>query len=556
MSHLTPEQLSAHLDGVGTAAERADAERHLGACAECRDALAALAALDASLGRALAHDPGDAYFERFADRVEQRLRAEGLHGAQQRGRDPRERWWVDWLRSPRRLAWLGAMAAVIGGAAIVLVTSREDRMSALDAGRVARESRVDGSAPAPEAGDRQRVAGADERAAQPGGATGSSEAGGGSPAASGAVPMTQATGNDAAMRPSDTAPTPGPREKAEAASPAAPSAAPLAANAPGAEPKGATGAPPARLMEVRKDASGDYVPVNPPAGTARLAPPPAAAPEPKPGEPMRVRKQNFAQPLGSGAAVSPPTEAGADAGAPSAMSAESGTAAAGESELCGSVADVSHRPLSGASITLVGLGRVTFSGPDGRFCMSAPEGDHELLVSAVGFGDRRVQVRVAGERAEVQVALDAVSVLGDRAKIASGARVPGIASGLVAPPRAGALALEGATADPFAALPDSVRLAARDAQRLTVAATTQNTASAYELAAGRWEAVLASVPPTGPAAVSARYHIAEARYGAWRATPTTARATGAARALDAYLASAPSGAQRDLAMRWRAALPH
>ena len=60
MSHLSDDQLSARLDASGAAdASAADAaDRHLADCAECRERLAALSELDASLKGALAHDPG------------------------------------------------------------------------------------------------------------------------------------------------------------------------------------------------------------------------------------------------------------------------------------------------------------------------------------------------------------------------------------------------------------------------------------------------------------------------------------------------------------------
>jgi hypothetical protein len=81
-------------------------------------------------------------------------------------------------------------------------------------------------------------------------------------------------------------------------------------------------------------------------------------------------------------------------------------------------------------------------------------------------------------------------------------------------------------------------------------------AAAFELAAGRWERVLENVPAKSKAAVAARYRVAEARYGAWDVEPTPDRAHAAGQTLDAFLAVAPEGAQRDLATRWKAALRH
>ncbi|MEK7330367.1 MAG: zf-HC2 domain-containing protein, partial [Candidatus Eisenbacteria bacterium] len=124
MKHLTSEKLSAHLDRALTGHAAEKAERHLAACEECRRALAALVAQDAGLRPALTHDPGEAYFERFAGRVEDRLRAAGLAGAQARGHG------FDlgrFIRSPRALAWAGAAAVVVVGAGLALMTGREVR---------------------------------------------------------------------------------------------------------------------------------------------------------------------------------------------------------------------------------------------------------------------------------------------------------------------------------------------------------------------------------------------------------------------------------------------
>jgi anti-sigma factor RsiW len=123
MNHLTEDQLSALADGALAAAARAEAERHLEECATCRDALAGLLALDRDLRGALEHDPGDAYFETFTARVGGRIRAAGLRGAQARA--PEGRGLADWFRSPRKLAVVGAVATVVVGAGIVMLSTRE-----------------------------------------------------------------------------------------------------------------------------------------------------------------------------------------------------------------------------------------------------------------------------------------------------------------------------------------------------------------------------------------------------------------------------------------------
>jgi hypothetical protein len=538
VSHLTPEQLTVHLDGAESAATRAETERHLAGCATCRETLAGLKEMDASLGRALTHDPGEEYFATFAGRVEQRLRASGLRGAQARGADERERRWMEWLRSPRRLAWIGATVAVIGGAAIVLITSREDRLSAIDESRTTRESRR-ASAP-PAAGD--------EGLTQTGPAGEATAERVRAPApVSGAAAREPAA---MAPRPSgDTrgTPAPGPAAKSKRATSSAgegQAAAPTRA-----------GATPHRMMEVKKDANGNWVPAEPGPALRSFAAPPSAPPGPATGG-VRVRKPGMATPLDAQKDEKTAT-AETSAPAPAAARNEAGAdqLEAGEVSLCGGVLDASGRPVAGASVSVAATGHVTFSGSDGHFCTGAPAGDQELIVHAVGFAERRMQVRVAGEQANVQITLDAVSVLGDGTQLAKGAVPEGHVSGFMANSPTPALQ-SGTRADPFAGLPDSTRRAANEARRLSTKALGSRNAAAYELAAGRWEHVLESVPVTGAAATASRYRVAEARYGAWDVEPTADRARAAAQALDAFLATAPEGAERDLALRWRAALPH
>jgi Carboxypeptidase regulatory-like domain len=541
VNHLTPDQLTAHLDGAGTAATRAETERHLAECATCRAALADLTAMDASLGRALSHDPGEEYFASFAGRVEQRLRASGLRGAQSRGEDERDWAWMDWLRSPRKLAWLGAAAAVIGGAAIVLVTSREDRLSAIDESRSARESRARMGAPPAE----------NEEAGQK-----STEPATGAPmAAQQAAPARDQRAENAPVTPSTAARKPAPTTTGTLAGRNdAAKTAPAMTDERQADAGAASraGAGPQRMMEVKKDADGNWVPVTPAPALARFAAPPGAAPPAPPsGGGMRVKKQNAATPLAaekdlqSGASPEAKTEAPVAASEVAADKLEAGQVA-----LCGSVFDASGRKIEGASVSLGATGHVTFTGADGRFCTGAPVGDQELIVHAVGFGERRLEVHVAGDQANVEITLDAVSVLGDGVKLAKDATPPGVAALAAKPP----VTQGGSNADPFAGLPDSTRRAANDARHLSTIALGSRSAAAYELAAGRWERMLETVPEKSAAAAATRYRVAEARYGAWDVSHSADRARAAAQALDAFLASAPEGAQRDLALRWKAAL--
>jgi len=122
MTHLTDEQLSAMLDGATAPRDEAAARAHLETCAPCRESLAQLAAMDQSLGRALEHDPGDAYFETFADRVASRVAAPG---AKERARPAPAAGWRAWL-TPRRLALAGSAAALVVAAGLVFLDTREN----------------------------------------------------------------------------------------------------------------------------------------------------------------------------------------------------------------------------------------------------------------------------------------------------------------------------------------------------------------------------------------------------------------------------------------------
>ena len=124
MKHLSPETLGALLDGALSDAQRADAERHLEGCAECQAALAALLAQDTLTHQALEHDPGEAYFESFAGRVSERIRAEDRAAAQPRRRAP-QGWETLW--TPRGLAFAGSAASLLVVGLLALQLSRSQQ---------------------------------------------------------------------------------------------------------------------------------------------------------------------------------------------------------------------------------------------------------------------------------------------------------------------------------------------------------------------------------------------------------------------------------------------
>ena len=123
MKHLTEEQLSALLDDALPAGSRAAAEAHLAGCEACRTRLSEASALDESLGRSLAHDPGDAYFADFAERVGRRIAASAP-------RPERPRAW-----GFRRLALAGSTVALLATAGLAWMRfhSEDDAARALRA---------------------------------------------------------------------------------------------------------------------------------------------------------------------------------------------------------------------------------------------------------------------------------------------------------------------------------------------------------------------------------------------------------------------------------------
>lgn len=92
------ERLGPYLDGELDATERQGVAAHLERCASCREALEQWQALQARMRASEAPDPGPAYWERFAERVEARL-AEAPHPA----REAASR--VGWMRRGLRGLW-------------------------------------------------------------------------------------------------------------------------------------------------------------------------------------------------------------------------------------------------------------------------------------------------------------------------------------------------------------------------------------------------------------------------------------------------------------------
>lgn len=556
MKHLTHDQLSARLDGElhGRAAE--EAERHLAACAECREALAELTAQEAVLRPALTHDPGEAYFESFAARVEDRVRAVGLAGAQRRER-PSGLGWL--FGTPRGLAWAGATAAVlIAGAAIVLVTGEHVQ--------------------APHLRDRELTARGQQESAP-------------------ATPPAGATRDDGARLDAMQQTEPPASDRRATADPGF-ARPPLAATDEMARRKEAAAAPQSnqllsggaatsRAREARINEAGEEVPVarreRGDVPVSRSAPPPASAPAPAatapaagsleaqrsgeapktgtaalpstPSQPAReglaeqvdaVRKKLFAQPMKPAAPSEEKSLAPRDAAAPGVAAPERAElnaldrADAAEGRLCGEVRDDRGRPVAGAQVVLADVARMATTDASGAFCLRAPVGEHPLAVLAVGFNESRQSVEIGTQESSVRVTLDPVPVMAGRTAWGATKSLyrsgPGRESGI------------GAAADPFAALPDSLREHVSAARRLSATAGARRSAAIHDAAAARWERVVRAAP-AGPTADEARRELAEARWQAWSGGATPQRAIAAIEALTAWANRAPAGAARDEALR-------
>ena len=284
MSHLSDDQLSARLDASGAAdASAADAaDRHLADCAECRERLAALSELDASLKGALAHDPGDAYFASFADRVTARIAAAPAEAPARAAQPARSSagggGFFGWLLSPRGLTLAGSMAGVAVVAALAYVLTRDGGADRF-AQQVAPKSEVGAAADATP------------------------------PAETPSAPAPAATATQAApVTPSN---------EADAQSP--PQAARKEAAAPAPVERRTTAA---RAQEVRTDAAGEPVAVQ----KRALPPAPAlSAPATPSSGPVRVQKPQSATPMGSTLAQRAPETA--ESAAPAAPAAPAPTAA-------------------------------------------------------------------------------------------------------------------------------------------------------------------------------------------------------------------------------------
>lgn len=565
MTHLNEDQLSAYLDGALTGTQADAATAHLASCELCSAQLAEIAALESNMKNALTHDPGEAYFASFADRVSERIaavsapaaapaRAAGASAAA-----PRRSWWQN-LFTPRGMMLAGAAAAfvIVAALAVQLQSHGPQEIAALQAPQSSVPASPRNEAAAPKA----EATPAPEAEATP------------APEA-GATPAPAAPAQSAAK---DAAPKDAPHMAAEQKASVPPAAlldrlAKKEAQATNAPDRTAQSG---RAQEMRTLENGEQVPVSrgpaaaqraeaarlqdasggafrKPAATplgAQGAQGFAAAPAPVPA-PVTVgrtlaeksiapankqRDDKAADGLSLNAIA--PRAGGAQ---PARQQEEDGAAQQAPPmalRLCGRVADPQGRAIPAAVVTLSESGVSTRSDADGSFCVDSPNLSGTVLVFAVGYEPYRYTIHGSASAQALSATLTPISPLG---KGPAGALAK-----LKTSPAPSA-------ADPFAGASVAARAAVAGAQKAETAAAPAHSAGAWSLTAAQW--TQAATLLTGAAAHEARFRAAAARMQVLPLAPDAMEPLAAARAaLQSFLASAPKGAQREQAQRWLASI--
>ncbi len=583
MSHLTDAQLSALLDDALAVPERVACDAHLAECEACRARVAEYSALDESLSQALTHDPGDAYFVDFAERVQARISAESRAGAPAGAgtrASARSPW--QWLVSPRGLSLVGGTAALLAVAGLAWMRfQRQDDVARVlrsaapgTVGTTAREqaappSQEGSPVPPPTAQPGAGVTTGGKRASRLDALPPAAPA----PTASLEAPQANAlrarevrrleNGEEVPVRPKASLAEPGAADRSrlnERESSAG-------VGVPIAEMKRralvpAAGEAPATVKPRARDAA--------PAPTlAQSAPSPA--PSPAPATPAPTHKERAGSTWGSAKALY-------DERVPSASRAESTVhlltprgitsreaqsntgppALALAAELaspCGTVHDTHGRALAGVQIIALGaVARTARTGPDGRFCLTSLHAGDTLSVLRVGYEPIRVVVTPSTSLA---LQLEPVGTLEPTAgKLAFGkdqaslTRAPQPDDGRSF---ARSAPMTAPIADVYATQSASVRQAVTGAREALIRARRERTAASYERAADRWERV--GVLTTGQSSYDARFQGLGALREAYRLERSEARRTRLLSRLVTFIASAPETLpERATALRWQAAI--
>lgn len=568
--HLTDEQLSARLDGVLDAADEGRIDAHLAGCEECAARLEALAALDGSLLDAIEHDPGDAYFADFADRVAARIAADpkgeaalareaaGVAGsggaASSDGPSPHDSPKRSnpfaWLFTPRGLAFAGSAAVLVAavGLGVQWYGQRGAVVSTLASDMAGeRSTQPQASAPAPQAMSAPVMDSA--------GSTGSMSS---TQAATGAATTLDATAAKEAA--------PGTRpDRPAVAQQAAPGTLPLSPRAelaPGAARDAAHEREPKRRSEPVSALTSPPVATRAPApasanvtqqegvamsevaeSTTPAKPKATIVPEAVPPQtPAHVKATDaLAQSL---RANSPLTKALGGAPAPAAEKREVGfrSGRSGEARMqldeagtdarCGLVRDTRGTPLAAAQVRVSGAQPAnTRTGADGRFCLdAAPRVGDTLIVLHVGFEPVRIPINGPGS---LVVNMEPIGTLGDK-----GGMLTGFASKAAPAP------------DVYADQSGLVRAAVNAARAQAALAARERSAESYEKLVVLWDDVAERT--SGAPSYDARFRSVGALREAQAIAPEPARLDRLRHAIEAFVAATPRTLpERATVLRWQ-----
>ena len=549
--HLKPRELSAHQDDMLSGIQRARAEAHLATCAECRAALERATGIERTLGQQLiTQDPGENYFSDFASRIEARIRPAGAPKLNAKA-PPGDGFWA-WLNTPAGMSWAGAVAVMVVGAGVGLITVRTMTPISLHGARSA--ARVDQLLPAPSA----------------------------------ATPPTSSSGALASAESSATVPPTSAEPQAAAPATGNEDTGGAVAEDRSADERAASA--PARAVEMKPGPNGESVPAERRQALAP-APPPSAAADLQSGAPVKVRKFAAAQPLAAGApgreesgtsakSTTPPkqesarranaskdadTRAGTSSAtgrdgaiSPPGMRLSNPPAATGQR--CGAVRDAGGHAVAGAQLMLVETGSSAQSHADGSFCLDVSTAAHTLVVMAVGFEAQRIKLDPSDQGA-LTLTLRAVSVVGGAPNGSTGtgleytpgtarwAQRPGATPSTTSLDAAKRAPTPVGSTETFASLSDSVRVLALKALQFENDAARAQSAERYKLAAEEWQKVLKRTVGT-PAEGETRFRIAAAYYRAWQLDPSHPRSMIALEAISSFVLRASEGPERDQATMW------
>jgi anti-sigma factor RsiW len=553
MSHLSDTQLSALLDDALGAAERAVCEAHLAGCEPCRTRLAEYAALDVSVGSALTHDPGDAYFASFAERVGARIAAADTPATTQATTSS---WWA-LLFTSRGLQFAGGTAALVltAGLAWLSLGQHSDLPGALRGGR---SPRAGASAQNPVA---HAPTLAPNALTAPGGAAASraDAASENAPPARGEAARSPERLQKAATSARHDQASPS-REPSDLRSREVVAAPDLA----GTPPEGQT----ARLDQLGTPENESHAAV----GSALAPPSPPSAPA-KATTPASETKQRAKAALGAVRALFRDVPSAPRVPAPAALAPKPATivntpakderqASGGRADelsvlaseqkeqqdtRCGVVRDRTGVPVAGAQVTVVGdhMSSVR-SLADGSFCLPASKPGDSLSVLRVGYAPVRMVLTPASSLA---IALDPIATLGARSGLTMGGRPalrlsppPALDSPSAAPAR-----------DAFAAQSAAVRASVSAAREVTVSARREHSVAGYEQAAALWQTISTGV--SLEPAFAARFQSLSALREAQRLEPSGERLARLRKGLESFVDDAPRTLpERATALRWRSEL--